>query len=80
MKISYRSQTCTAEGAFEILAKANALEREKGIKVMHLEIGEPDFATPKNIREACKKAIDDGYTHYTPARGIPELREAVSEH
>lgn len=55
MKISYRSQTCTAEGAFEILAKANALEREKGIKVIHLEIGEPDFTTPKNIREACKK-------------------------
>ncbi len=80
MKISYRSQTCTAEGAFEILAKANALEREKGIKVIHLEIGEPDFTTPKNIREACKKAIDDGYTHYTPASGIPELRQAVAEH
>ncbi len=80
MKISYRSQTCTAEGAFEILAKANALEREKGIKVIHLEIGEPDFTTPKNIREACKKAIDEGYTHYTPAAGMPELREAVSEH
>jgi len=80
MKISYRAQTCTAEGAFEILAKANALEREKGIKVIHLEIGEPDFATPKNIREACKKAIDEGYTHYTPAKGIPELRQAVAEH
>lgn len=80
MKISYRAQTCTAEGAFEILAKANALEREKGIKVIHLEIGEPDFVTPKNIREACKKAIDEGYTHYTPASGLPELRQAVSEH
>jgi aspartate/methionine/tyrosine aminotransferase len=80
MKISYRAQTCTAEGAFEILAKANALEREKGIKVIHLEIGEPDFVTPKNIREACKKAIDEGYTHYAPANGLPELRQAVSEH
>lgn len=80
MKISYRAQSCTAEGAFEILAKANALEREKGIKVIHLEIGEPDFATPKNVREACKKAIDDGYTHYTSASGLPELRQAAAEH
>ena len=80
MKISYRAQNCTAEGAFEVLAKANALEREKGIKVIHLEIGEPDFDTPKGIKEACKRAIDNGKTHYNQAAGIPEFREAVAEH
>lgn len=78
MKISNRAQSATAEGAFEVLAKAKALEREKGIRVIHLEIGEPDFATPKGITEACKSALDRGETHYTPAAGIPELREAVA--
>ncbi len=80
MKISVRAQNCTAEGAFEVLAKAKALEREKGIKVIHLEIGEPDFSTPAGIIDSCKKALDDGQTHYTPAAGIPELREAVAKY
>lgn len=80
MKISNRAQNCTAEGAFEVLAKAKALEREKGIKVVHMEIGEPDFPTPKGIIDACIRSLEKGETHYTPAAGIPELREAVAKY
>lgn len=47
--------------------------------VIHLEGGEPDFDTPEHVREAVKKALDDGYTHYTPTEGMYELREAISE-
>src|SRR5258708_12718613 len=65
------------EGAFEVLARARRLEAE-GKKVVHLEIGEPDFATPDNIVEAGISAIQNGYTHYTPASGILEAREAVA--
>jgi len=65
------------EGAFEVLAKARRLEAT-GKKVVHLEIGEPDFATPDNIVEAGISAMQNGYTHYTPASGILEAREAVA--
>jgi len=65
------------EGAFEVLAKARRLEAA-GKKVVHLEIGEPDFATPDNIIEAGISALQHGYTHYTPASGIFEAREAVA--
>src|SRR5712664_1340216 len=65
------------EGAFEVLARARRLEAE-GKKVVHLEIGEPDFATPDNIIEAGISAMQNGYTHYTPASGILEAREAVA--
>jgi len=65
------------EGAFEVLAKARRLEAE-GKKIVHLEIGEPDFATPDNIVEAGISAMQNGYTHYTPASGIFEAREAVA--
>lgn len=67
------------ETAFEVLAKAKALEK-KGKDIVHLEIGEPDFDTPKNIKEAAVKALYAGYTHYVPAAGIPELRETIAEH
>jgi aspartate/methionine/tyrosine aminotransferase len=67
------------ETAFEVLAKAKALERQ-GKDIVHLEIGEPDFDTPKNIKEAAVKALYSGYTHYVPAAGIPELREAIAEY
>jgi aspartate/methionine/tyrosine aminotransferase len=67
------------ETAFEVLAKAKALEKQ-GKEIVHLEIGEPDFDTPKNIKEAAVKAMYAGYTHYTPAAGIPELREAIAEY
>jgi aspartate/methionine/tyrosine aminotransferase len=65
------------EGAFEVLAKARRLEAQ-GKRIVHLEIGEPDFATPDNIVEAGISAMQNGYTHYTPASGILEAREAVA--
>src|SRR2546422_2181052 len=66
------------ESAFEVLARARALEAT-GRKVIHLEIGEPDFDTPQHIRDAAAEALASGQTHYVPAPGIPPLREAVSE-
>jgi aspartate/methionine/tyrosine aminotransferase len=65
------------ETAFEAAARARALEAT-GRSVVHLEIGEPDFDTPENIREAAKHAIDTGRTHYPPFPGIPELRAAIA--
>jgi aspartate aminotransferase len=52
--------------------------RAKGFDIIDLSIGEPDFVTPQAIREAAKKAIDDGYTHYTPVAGYPDLRQAIA--
>ncbi|MBI2185321.1 MAG: pyridoxal phosphate-dependent aminotransferase [Thaumarchaeota archaeon] len=66
------------EGAFEILGLAKELER-KGHEVVHLEIGEPDFDTPEHIKQAAIDALRKGYTHYTAAPGIYELREAIAE-
>jgi len=74
-----RMETLGTETAFEVLARAKALEKQ-GKDVVHLEIGEPDFDTPKNIKEAAVKALYSGYTHYVPAAGIPELREAIAEY
>ena len=74
-----RMETLGTETAFEVLAKAKALEKQ-GKDVVHLEIGEPDFDTPKNIKEAAVKALYAGYTHYVPSAGIPELREAIANH
>ena len=65
------------ESALEVLAKAKNLEAQ-GRHIIHLEIGEPDFATPKNILEAGKKALDDGYTHYTPATGLSTFKRSYS--
>jgi aspartate/methionine/tyrosine aminotransferase len=67
------------ETAFEVLARAKALEAS-GRRVIHLEIGEPDFTTPAHIIEAGRKALADGHTHYCPAPGLPELREACAAH
>ena len=66
------------EGAFEVLMKARGLER-RGERVIHLEIGEPDFDTPRNVKEAGKRALDEGWTHYTSPAGILELREAIAD-
>ncbi len=66
------------ESAFEVLARARALEAD-GRKVIHLEIGEPDFDTPRHIVEAAAEALREGFTHYVAAAGLPELREAVGE-
>jgi aspartate/methionine/tyrosine aminotransferase len=67
------------ESAFEVLARAKALERQ-GRSIIHLEIGEPDFDTPPHIKDAAKQALDAGATHYGPSAGLPELREAIAKH
>jgi len=65
------------ESAFEVLVKAKALEKQ-GKSVIHLEIGEPDFPTPKHVVEAGKQALDNGWTKYGPTQGLPELRESIA--
>jgi len=67
------------ETAFEVLNKARALERE-GKSIIHLEIGEPDFDTPPNVVEAAVDALHNGWTHYGPSAGLPELRQAIAEY
>jgi aspartate aminotransferase len=66
------------ETAFEVLARAKALEAQ-GREILHFEIGEPDFDTPTHIKEAAIQALHDGYTHYGPTPGLPVLREAIAE-
>ena len=79
MRIAERMDRLGTETAFEVLVKAKALEA-KGRDIVHLEVGEPDFATPANIVEAGARAMRDGKTKYTPSAGIPELREAIAHH
>ena len=67
------------EGAFEVLVKARALEAQ-GRSIIHLEIGEPDFATPPNVVAAAKQALDDEWTHYGPTQGFPDFREVIAQH
>ncbi len=74
-----RMSRLSSESAFFVLAKAKALEAE-GRDIIHLEIGEPDFNTPQNVKEAAIRAIRDGYTHYTPAAGIPAARKAIADY
>ncbi len=62
----------------EALAKALALEA-RGEKIIHMEVGEPDFDTPRHITEAAIRALRDGETHYCPSQGIPAFREAIAE-
>src|SRR5438128_12351356 len=66
------------ETAFDVLARARAIEAQ-GRRVLHLEIGEPDFPTPPHIVEAGVRALRDGHTRYAVAPGIPELRAAIAE-
>lgn len=77
MKIAGRMNRLGTETAFEVLAKAKALEAQ-GHDIIHLQIGEPDFDTPSNIVEAGAQALRDGYTHYGPSPGLPELRQAIA--
>ena len=79
MKLAERMDRILVESAFEVLVRARALEAT-GRSVIHLEIGEPDFPTPAHIVEAAKAALDEGWTHYGPTQGYPELREAVAAH
>ncbi|MFW5898525.1 MAG: pyridoxal phosphate-dependent aminotransferase, partial [Candidatus Saliniplasma sp.] len=66
------------EPPIEYLTKANQLEAE-GRDMVRFEIGQPDFDTPDNVKEAAKKALDEGFTHYVPTMGIPQLRKAIQE-
>ena len=77
MTVASRMMDLGTETAFEVLAKARALEAQ-GREIVHLEIGEPDFDTPKHIVEAGIRALQEGYTHYGPTPGLPELREAIA--
>src|SRR6266513_707253 len=79
MRVAARMARLGTESAFEVLARAKALERA-GREIVHLEIGEPDFDTPAHISEAAKRALDAGATHYGPSAGLPELREAIAKH
>ncbi len=78
MKIASRMSRLGTETAFGVLAKAQALEA-KGMDVIHLEIGEPDFDTPENIRIAAKGALDRGQTHYCNSQGIVTLRDEIAK-
>jgi aspartate aminotransferase len=77
MQLAERMSRILIESAFDVLVRARALEAQ-GKDVIHLEIGEPDFETPAHVIEAAKKALDEGYTHYGPTQGLPELREAIA--
>ena len=77
MRLADRMSRLGTEAAFEVGARARALEAT-GRHVIHLEIGEPDFDTPANVVEAEKQALDAGWTHYPPAPGLPQLREAIA--
>src|ERR1700720_2290750 len=78
LRLAERMSRLGTETAFEVLNKARALERQ-GKDVVHLEIGEPDFDTPKDIVEAGAEALKAGWTHYGPAAGLPELRQAIAD-
>jgi aspartate aminotransferase len=78
LRLAGRMSRLGTETAFEVLNKARALERQ-GKQIIHLEIGEPDFDTPKTIVEAGVQALKAGWTHYGPAAGLPELRQAIAD-
>jgi aspartate aminotransferase len=77
LRLAERMYRLGTETAFEVAAKARALEAQ-GKPMIHLEIGEPDFDTPTNVRKAAEEALEQGYTHYTGSTGIPELRKAIA--
>lgn len=77
-ELAERMSRLGTESAFQVLAKARALEAQ-GKDIIHLEIGEPDFATPGHIIDAACRALHEGWTHYTPTQGIPELVNLIAE-
>ena len=77
MEISKRLQAVSESQTLVMTKKARELAAT-GVSVINLSIGEPDFDTPAFIREAAKQAMDDGWTHYPPVAGYPELRQAIS--
>ena len=79
MKIAERMTRIGIESAFEVLQRARALEAQ-GKKIVHLEIGQPDFPTPRHVIEAGQKALDEGWTGYGPTPGFPDFRDAIAEY
>ena len=79
LRLAERMYRLGTETAFEVAARARALEAE-GKPMIHLEIGEPDFDTPAHVRKAAAEALEEGYTHYTGSTGIPELRKTIAEY
>ena len=78
-RLAERMALLGTETAFEVLARAKELERQ-GRHIVHLEVGEPDFDTPAHIKDAAVRALQEGYTHYTPTAGLWEAREVVAEY
>ena len=79
MKLAERMTRIGIESAFEVLMRARALEAQ-GRKIIHLEIGQPDFPTPRHIVEAGQRALDEGWTGYGPTPGFADFREAIAEY
>src|SRR5919199_4551076 len=79
LRLARRMARLGTETAFEVLVKARALEAQ-GRDIVHLEIGEPDFDTPRNIIDAAVDALHKGFTHYGPSAGLPPLREAIAQY
>ena len=79
MKLAERMTRIGIESAFEVLMRARALEAQ-GKQIIHLEIGQPDFPTPRHIVEAAQRALDEGWTGYGPTPGYPDFREAIAEY
>ena len=79
LRLARRTARLGTETAFEVLVKARALEA-KGRDIVHLEIGEPDFDTPRNIIDSACDALHKGFTHYGPSAGLPQLRETIAEY
>ncbi|MEM1573122.1 MAG: pyridoxal phosphate-dependent aminotransferase [Candidatus Methanomethylicaceae archaeon] len=77
MKLAKRVQRVKESGTLKAMTKAKELQA-KGIKVIQLDVGEPDFPTPINVIKAAERAMENGFTHYTPSAGILELREAIA--
>jgi aspartate aminotransferase len=77
VKLASRMSLLGTETAFEVLARAKALEAQ-GRSIVFLGIGEPDFDTPEHIINAAKEALDSGYTHYTPSPGLAEVRACIA--
>ncbi|MDW8033767.1 MAG: pyridoxal phosphate-dependent aminotransferase [Nitrososphaerota archaeon] len=78
LRAASRALHIEGESSFVVLGKAKMLESQ-GRRIIHLEIGEPDFVTPENIREAAIRALREGETHYTPTPGMLELRKTIAE-
>lgn len=78
LHLAKRMSRLGTETAFEVLVRARALERQ-GRNIIHLEIGEPDMDTPANVVEAGVNALREGFTHYGPSAGLPDLREAIAK-